>query len=314
MNRFFPAPRDYGKLVILGLVLIIAVFLLAELIGWFECRGCVPRDIAKATSDARASLLQVAVGVAGAAALYFTWQTYLLGREGRASDNFIKAVDQLGNQTSVHARVGGIVGLGRLLRIATVDGDYWPLMDVLTAFVRQSVPKAATPRGTKPSEDIQAAINVLARRSHSEFPDRIEDSPVDLTQCDLGYLWMGGGHYEAGQFGDSVLSNADVRGASLRGANFDRADLTGAQFDFAKMMGARIRWVKNAQGASFRDADLTDADFEGTDLTGVSLQGAIVSRADFSKATFVDPEELAKARGDRTTKLRPGDPRPSTWT
>jgi hypothetical protein len=312
MNRFLPASRDYAKLAILGLVLVIAVFLLAELIGWLECRGCKSPDIAKATSDARASLLQVAVGVAGAAALYFTWQTYLLGRESRASDNFIKAVDQLGNQT-VHVRVGGIVGLGRLLRTATLDGDYWPLMDVLTAFVRQSVPKATAPRGTKPSEDIQAAINVLARRSHSEVPDRTGDSPVDLTQCDLGYLWMAGGHYEAGQFGDSVLSNADVRDAFLAYANFDRTDLTGAQFDCAKMKNTRIRWVK-AQNASFRGTDLTGSDFEGTDLTGVSLQRALVSKADFSKATFVDPGELHKAHGDRTTLLPPGFSRPSSWT
>jgi Transposase/Pentapeptide repeats (8 copies) len=301
-------------LVILGLVLVIAVFLLAELIGRFDCWGCnQQQDIAKAISDARASLLQVAVGVAGAAALYFTWQTYLLGREGRASDNFIKAVDQLGNE-QVHVKVGGIVGLGRLLRTATVDGDYWFLMDVLTAFVRHTVPKAATPRGTKPSEDIIAAINVLARRSQSKVPDREEDSPVDLTRCDLGYLWMAKGHYEAGQFGDSVLTNVEGQDAFFYYANFDRADLTGAQFDWAKMKGAKIRWVINTQKASFKNADLTDADFEGTDLRGVSLQEAIVSKADFSKVAFYDDEELRKARGDRTTQPPPGFSPPPTWT
>jgi hypothetical protein len=231
MDRLLPALLDYGKLRNYGklaILLVTAVFVLAELIGRFvDCWGCEPHDTAKAISDARATLLQVAVGIAGAAALYFTWQTYLLGREGRASDNFIKAVDQLGNE-QVHVKVGGIVGLGRLLRTATVDGDYWFLMDVLTAFARHSVPKAATPRGTKPSEDIIAAINVLARRSQSRVPDREEDSPVDLTRCDLGYLWMAEGHYEAGQFGDSVLTNVEGQDAFFNYANFDRADLTGA--------------------------------------------------------------------------------------
>lgn len=153
------------------IVLTFLVFVLAEWVGRHECPspGCGPNEIAKAISDARTALLQIIVGMAGAAALYFTWQTYLLGREGRASDNFIKAIDQLGNQT-VPARVGAIVGLGRLLRTATPDGDYWPLMDVLTAFLRQSVPVTDTARGTKPSEDIQAAITILARRSCSRSP------------------------------------------------------------------------------------------------------------------------------------------------
>jgi hypothetical protein len=131
-------------------------------------------------------------------------QQHQIGREARASDDFIKIVDQLGNQ-SVNTRIGGIIGLGRLLRTAAIDGDYWSLMDFLRAFVRQSVPVTDAPRRTKPSEDIQAAINVLARRSSSEVPMRIYDSPVDLSQCDLSYLWMAGGHYEGGYFVTACL-------------------------------------------------------------------------------------------------------------
>ena len=96
MNRPISRRQDYAKLAILGLAIVIAVFLLAELIGWFECRGCDQKDIAKAISDVRASLLQVVVGVAGAAALYCTWQTYLLGREGRASDGQQPSMEIIG--------------------------------------------------------------------------------------------------------------------------------------------------------------------------------------------------------------------------
>lgn len=295
------------------IVLTFLVFVLAEWVGRHECPspGCGPNEIAKAISDARTALLQIIVGMAGAAALYFTWQTYLLGREGRASDNFIKAIDQLGNQT-VPARVGAIVGLGRLLRTATPDGDYWPLMDVLTAFLRQSVPVTDTPRGTKPSEDIQAAMTILARRSCSTVPMRIYDSPVDLSQCDLSYLWMAGGHYEGGYFGDSVFRKTDLRNASLGHANFDRTDILGAQFEGAKMQDAKVRWVKHAQETSFKDADLTRADFEGADVTGCSFQGANVSAADFSKA-ILQPGQLLEARGDSTTQLPPGYARPPNW-
>jgi hypothetical protein len=332
--------QDYANLAILGLALVIAVFLIAELIGWFECWGCERKDIAKTISDVRALLLQIVVGVASAAALYFTWQTYLLGREGRASDNFIKAIDQLGNG-NVHARIGGVAGLGRLLGTATVDGDYWPIMDTLTAFVRQSIPVANTPRAIKPPEDIQTAINVIARRhlSDSEPPSRTYDSPVDLSQCDLSGLWMGGGHYEGGYFQDSVFRNARLDGAYLRGADFTRADLTdanlsdaifdpgaefkgdakfddanltAAKFDRAKMQNASIQRIKTAQGASFKEADLTRASFENSDLNGTLFQGAIVREADFSKAINI-PQTLSSAVGDLKTKLPTSFPRPPGW-
>jgi hypothetical protein len=172
------------------IVLTVLVFVLAEWVGRLDCPGCGRNDIAKAISDARTALLQIIVGVAGATALYFTWQNYVLSREDRTSDNFIKAVDQLGN-LAVHARVGGAVGLGRLLRTATVEGDYWPLMDILTS---------------KAGEDIQAAIDVIARRNHTYIPERTGNSPVDLSQSDLSRLWMAGGHYEHGYFLESVLA------------------------------------------------------------------------------------------------------------
>jgi uncharacterized protein YjbI with pentapeptide repeats len=329
MHRPF-GRQDYANLAILGLALVIAVFLLAELIGWFECWGCDRKDIAKAISDARASLLQVVVGVAGAAALYFTWQTYLLGREGRASDNFIKAIDQLGNK-NVHAKIGGVAGLGRLLKLVPggsphgsgIDGDYWPIMDTLTAFVRQSIPVANTPRAIKPPEDIQTAINVIARRylSDSEPPSRTYDSPVDLSQCDLSRLWMGGGHYEGGYFEGSVFRDARLEGSYLRGADFTNADLTdanlsdaifdryrldphgvpvgesefkgdatfdgatltNAKLNRAKMQKASIRRV-NAQGASFKKADLTGASFERSNLTGASFEYSNLTGTSFQGA------------------------------
>ncbi|WP_291703588.1 hypothetical protein, partial [Bradyrhizobium sp.] len=145
-----------GLVVFAFLVFVLAEWV-GEWVGWRDCPGCKPDEIAKAISDARTALLQIIVGVAGAAALYFTWQNYVLSREGRTSDNFIKAVDQLGNK-AVHARTGGAVGVGRLLRTAKAEGDYWPLMDVLTAFVRQSAPVGQTPRAKKAPEELPTIV------------------------------------------------------------------------------------------------------------------------------------------------------------
>src|SRR3954447_24461518 len=99
-------------------------------------KGCTATERAKAAADSRAALIQLLVAFAGAGTIYFTWRNYVrssreaeanlaLAREGRTSDNFIKAVEQLGN-SSPAVRVGGVFGLGRLLRTATPEGDYWP--------------------------------------------------------------------------------------------------------------------------------------------------------------------------------------------
>jgi hypothetical protein len=306
--------RQYVSIVLAGVSIILLgcfVFFLAQQIGRLDCKDCKPNEVAKAISDARTALLQLIVGIAGAGALYFTWQTYLLGREGRTSDNFIKAVDQLGN-SAVHARVGGVVGLGRLLRTATEEGDYWPLMDILTAFVRESAPSGQIPRTAKPSEDIQSAINVLARRSHPHIPERTVDSPVDLSQSDLSRLWMAGGHYEHGYFSGSVFVGTELDDARLDFANFDRADLTRSVFRNAKMRHSSVRWVQNADGANFDGADLTAAQFSGSNLTGASFKGADIRDADFREA-LVNIEALAEASGNSFTKLPPGVPRPKEW-
>jgi hypothetical protein len=282
-------------------------------VGRLECPSpnCEAKEIAKAISDARTALLQIIIGVAGAAALYFTWQNYVLSREGRASDNFIKAVDQLGNK-AVHARVGGVVGLGRLLRTATVEGDYWPLMDILTAFVRQSAPIRQTPRKSKAGEDIQAAIDVIARRDHTKIPEpRTVNSPVDLSQSDLSRLWMAGGHYEGGYFAESLLVRTDLNGAKLKYTN-DGADLSEAIFRDAQMQFSSVSGVKKAEKATFENADLSNAQFSGSNLTRVSLKNAIVNDADFSNA-IVDVSEIASAHGNSGTKLPHGVERPKNW-
>jgi hypothetical protein len=299
------------------IVLTVFVFLAAQWVGKLECppEQCKPDQTAKAISDARTALLQIIVGVAGAAALYFTWQTYVLSREGRTSDNFIKAVDQLGNDKAVHTRVGGVVGLGRLLRTATVEGDYWPLMDILTAFVRQSARIGeTTPRTSKPEEDIQAAIDVIARREHKYIPERKDtlnfpslNSPVDLSQSDLSLLWMAEGHCERGYFVESVLVRTDLTKAKLERANFDGADLSEAIFRDAEMQFSQLRGVKNAVNATFEGADLSYASFFESNLTGVSFKDAKIYNADFRRTTGF---EIASAHSNSGTRLPDGVPMP----
>jgi hypothetical protein len=241
----------------LGIGAAIIIVLGGRYLGKWDCAGCEGKELAKAISDARTVLVQLLLAAGAGGTLYFTWRNYVrsideanegraranetqaLARESRTSENFVKAVEQLGNTDSMAVRVGGIFGLGRLLRTATPEGDYWPLMDVLTSFIRGSFPaKEEGPRQIDPPEDLQAACNVLARRSSTTIYKRYDDSPLDLHSTDLSGTWLAGGHFEDAFLENSFLITADLRKAFLTGAN-----LTGAKLEDAELAGADLAGV-----------------------------------------------------------------------
>src|SRR5215211_8542662 len=67
-------------------------------------------------------------------------QTQRLTEQGQITDRFNRAIDQLGKvedgQKLFEIRVGGIYALERIARES--EEDYWPIMEVLTAYVRQN--------------------------------------------------------------------------------------------------------------------------------------------------------------------------------
>src|SRR4051812_7217566 len=127
-----------GATLFAVLIAMLLIIFIPHRVSRWECKGCTAGERARSAADSRATLVQFLVAIAGAGTIFFTWRNYVrssreaeanlaLGREGRTSDNFIKAVEQLGNNSPA-VRARGIFGLGRLLRTATPDGDYWPLM------------------------------------------------------------------------------------------------------------------------------------------------------------------------------------------
>jgi hypothetical protein len=286
-----------------------------------DCAACMPADRAKSISELRTAFLQFVVAIAGGATIYFTWKNYTrslreadvnvtLAREGRTSDNFIKAVEQLGSPSPA-VRAGGVVGLGRLLRTATTGGDYWPIMDVLTTFVRDQAPRTDSPHDWKPSQDVQAALNVVARRSATLIPTRTEDAPIDLHDCDLKLAWMSGANFQWAFFGSSRLVEADLSSARLDEARMNDADLTNADLSMASMRKADLSrcHLRNANlhSAKLHEANLSGADLGGADLTEAELYGADLSGA------VLTANQLTAARGDAKTKLPPGQARPASW-
>ena len=118
-------------------------------------------DHVTAEKDLRANRIQVITtivqavgGVAVLIGIYFAWanlkdtqknqtDTLRVTTEGQITDRFTKAIDQLGatdiqGQPRPELRLGGIYTLERIARES--EEDHWPIMEVLTTYVRMQRP------------------------------------------------------------------------------------------------------------------------------------------------------------------------------
>jgi hypothetical protein len=227
----------------------------------------------EAENAVRGTLLQAIGGVVVFAGLYVTWRTFDLNRQGQVTERFTRAIDQLGKKDQLDVSLGGIYALERIARDS--ERDHGPVMEVLNAYVRGHTPwppsdaKQSSSSGSfkrRPSPDVQAALRVIGRRDR----DR-DDKSIQLR-----------------------FSDADLRGASLRGGHFE-----GARFRRAHLEGARLEGV-HLENANLRDAHLEEADFgpdpelglgganlEGAHLEGANLEGAKLGGAHL-KGAFCD--------------------------
>ena len=168
------------------------------------------------------------------------------------TDRFTKAIVHLGAD-NMAIRLGGIYALERIAKDS--EKDHGPIMEVLTAFVREHAPaqkEQNTPAtSTTPPPGIEAILTVLGRRETTgqhRGADRL-----DLFRTQLA--WM-------------ILPGANLRGATLCAATLWRTDLREAD-----LRGA------NLSGANLNIADLRGADLCGANLSGTLLRNAILSEA-----------------------------------
>src|SRR5262249_46526201 len=91
----------------------------------------------KIENEVRDMLLKVLGGFFLIIGAYFTWRQLTIAREGQITDRFTKAIGQLGDE-KLAIRLGGIYALERIARDS--ERDHWPIMEVLTAYVRHHAP------------------------------------------------------------------------------------------------------------------------------------------------------------------------------
>jgi len=243
-----------------------------------------PKDLAEMENSYRATLAQILGGVAVGIGIYFAWGNLTTAREGQITERFTRAVEQLGSE-KLEIRLGGIYALERLANES--DKDYWPIMEILTAYVRKNSPienentqvEDSNSR-KKISPDIQAILTVIGRRKHT-----IIEEPSDIIDLRKTYLQ------------EAYLPNANLkivyfRQADLKGANLSGANLEGAYLGDAKLNGALLMRTH-----------LEDSNLQGADLQGAIIQDTYFEKADLKDAKNLTIYQLNNAKTLKGIKL-----------
>ncbi|OEU42165.1 hypothetical protein BGV40_11035 [Methanosarcina sp. Ant1] len=245
-------------------------------------------------NQSRATLAQIFGGVAIAIGLYYTWRRIAISekelkatqknlaitqknlkvaQESQITERFTRAVDQLGNP-AMEIRLGGIYALERIANES--ENDYWPIMEILTAYVRENSPvKAEIPEmDTKVKVDIQAILTIIGRRKYTKIENASDIIDLRNTYLREAYL------PNAPNLKKVYFARVDLKGANLSGANFE-----GAYLGDAKLNGAIL--IR----ACLKEANLT-----GADLQGAILKDANLEKANLKKAKNINIYQLNTAK------------------
>ncbi len=256
-----------------------------------------------------------------------------VAEDGQITDRYTKAVEQLGSD-KMEVRLGGVYALERIARDS--PRDYWTIMEVLTAYVRERAPwppkkppdeqtttsvepPTATanpdqdPPPSKPPTDIQAALTVLGRRARRYGQG--EDQPLDLRGTDLRGADLQGAHLEGALLVSAHMERADfswshIEGVNLIGSHLENAYFYNSYMDNSLLLGAFLSNA-NFNRAFLKKADLCEAhmrwailvktNLEGADLSDANLEGADLKVANLDGAIFqgthIEGADLRGAKG-----------------
>jgi hypothetical protein len=273
-------------------------------------------DDRRAVTTATLAILAGTVAVIGA---IFTGLSYKLNSSGQITDRFTRAIDQLGNP-ALEVRIGGIYALERIARDS--EPDQQPVVEALTAYVREHAPWPPTPAtAAYPPSPQTADVSVEAVRSleriatGAQIPTTSSSLPAPTTagpeglpaqspgdvQAAIAVLGRRKTERESGWVRPN-LTRTDLRGIRLVGykvaqfgaTNFAGACLDGAQFYMADFSEANLAGssLKGARSATmiFASANLVGADLSDADLGSVDFSYADLSGANLQTTKFLLPE------------------------
>ncbi len=235
-------------------------------------------------------------GAALLTGLYLTLDKLKGTLEAQLADRLTQAVDQLRDHNP-EVRLGGIYALERLAR--TSESEYWPIMEILTTFVRERASVTKNQSLKEPplrlAPDIQAALDVIGRRRHA-YKDgesqRLDLRGTDLRRANLAGAKLAGAILSEVRFEEANLAGIGLEEAILRAAHFENSNLADA-----KMQGAFLL------NTSLNGARLRNANLQGAFLSGTRFDGAELLGADLRDANGLIWEQLKLARKDNKTRL-----------
>lgn len=269
-----------------------------------EKRLTLEKDRLNLVNSLNTGRAQIVGGALVALTAYIGWRNLKATEDKQVTERFSKAIELLGRDgaNDVHVRLGGIYALERIANDS--DKDYWQVMEILTAYVREKSPwtkeKDKEWAQAKPSIykvtipplkiDIQAVLTVLNRRKY--FYGDGEEHQLDLHKTDLR-----GAHLR-----EAKMQGVLLDGAHLDGAHLLKTNLEGAQMDGACLLGANL-WKANLKDAYLLDANLMDTHLYHTDLEGACLRRANLKRAWLEEtilkgADLTDAENLLQEQID----------------
>jgi hypothetical protein len=204
-----------GALIFIICAVLALMFIPDFLVTWNSggdtSKLSVPEKV-KAVTDARQGVLLGVGGVIAVVTLLFTRAKHILEREKQSLDQdanwtsrYTEAIAQLGDESSISIRLGGIYALERIAQDALRDRQ--TILDVLCAYLREKSPvttKAGEKAALMPT-DTAAAAAVVGRITQLSRPTN------------------------AANLKNTTLTGADLTHANLTDARLLRANLTGAR-------------------------------------------------------------------------------------
>ena len=252
-------------------------------------------QLASLEDEYRRTLAQILAGCGLLVGLYWnsrrvkaTEDNVRVAEEGHITERFTRAIAQLGDKENRAIRLGGIYALERLAKDS--EKDYGPIMEVLTAYVRENATKQgkyAEEAAVKPTTDIQAILTVIGRRE-TTGKNRGNDR-LDLSNTHLHGVVILGADLSGADLSGALLGRADLSGALLGGADLGGATLSGALLSEATLSRAFLREA-GLGGAGLGGADLTNANLGGATLSGAFLREADLSGAGLGGADLTDAD------------------------
>lgn len=267
-----------------------------DVFDWYSWAtwSCLREDLAPVLTFIGAAIVAVAAWRQATIARRRHEEQTNADRERRITESFAKGVEQLGSDKLTPC-LGGIYTLERLSRES--EREYWPIMETLTAYVRETAPWPPRQAALHSSAQLQGGgtVESAAGSPSSDEPADQEKEPEAGSEriwpeTHIQAILTVLGRREEGTCNQKHLnlSATDLRGANLKGAHFEGAILREAHLDRANLKEAHLDradfWGACLRGANLKGAHLKCAILQTACLRGANLSGAHLEHADFGLA------------------------------